>query len=705
MEKLKFYLSNRFILFIFLSCLLVIVNYLFTGFFLPNTETKDIWFYSGLFMVLFSILFIEPFYSSPKNVITNAIPLILVFISIKTSFKNLTLWWCFLCSLVLLIILSIGAMALSQEDESQESTRNKIAHKLKAIAVIAGQGKVIYSAVFLAILFSYKSELIETVSDTYFFTLIILWGLILLINTKKIHNNFIFQETATSTTSIGEIFSVQSNKMFLIKLFENKKNLENFDLVKFRYQMDKGINTVNEGFIFDTYNLNRTKWAKVYTLNQKTEEKSKLKLNTVYHITEQNEIDQLNEQLKIEGFIGVIIEGSKIGNIKFEYSKKRNDLQEGDLLELYVGETKVYYQVIGGYTNSEKLEFKDESGFIEGEAMQLGVWNNETISFEKFGWVPAMNTSIFIADTEDIEIKDFELPEYKLGVIPKTNLPSVINLDDAVSHHIALLGVTGAGKSFLAMEIIKELLNNTKVICIDFTGEWKKMLADLNPVSIIDAEGLPVVETQIAKKENLASTKNPDKTELIKLRDSIQKKLEDYVSKYIDSQDNLALFEIPELSNTTFILEFTQYFIEAIFKYAKSHPGQKICLVLEEAHTIVPETNFLGDLGDYGSSKALVSKMSQIALQGRKYGVGLMVIAQRTANVSKTVLTQCNTIICFQAFDETSFTFLGNYIGKDLVQTLPNLKKYHAVVTGKAVKTNIPMIVNLKREIPEPPEE
>jgi DNA helicase HerA-like ATPase len=121
--------------------------------------------------------------------------------------------------------------------------------------------------------------------------------------------------------------------------------------------------------------------------------------------------------------------------------------------------------------------------------------------------------------------------------------------------------------------------------------------------------------------------------------------------------------------------------------------------VLEEAHTIIPETNFLGDLGDFGSSKALVAKMSQIALQGRKYGVGLFVIAQRTANVSKSVLTQCNTIICFQAFDETSFNFLGNYIGKDMVQSLPHLKPYHAIVTGKAVKSSIPMIVDLTRDL------
>lgn len=140
-------------------------------------------------------------------------------------------------------------------------------------------------------------------------------------------------------------------------------------------------------------------------------------------------------------------------------------------------------------------------------------------------------------------------------------------------------------------------------------------------------------------------------------------------------------------------------FLEGVFLYAKRTPGKKFCIVLEEAHTVVPETSFLGDLGDYSSNKGLVSKMGQIALQGRKFGVGLLVIAQRTANVSKTVLTQCNTVVCFQAFDETSFTFLGNYVGKDMVQALPNLKQYHAVVAGKAVKSNMPMIIDLTRII------
>ena len=69
-------------------------------------------------------------------------------------------------------------------------------------------------------------------------------------------------------------------------------------------------------------------------------------------------------------------------------------------------------------------------------------------------------------------------------------------------------------------------------------------------------------------------------------------------------------------------------------------------------------------LSDY-HSQAVVGKISQIALQGRKYNVGLMVIAQRTATVSKTVLTQCNSVISFSIYDQTGLDFLANIFGND----------------------------------------
>lgn len=695
MNKLKFYITNRFILLITAVILFVGIHYFFTGSILPDTSTKNIWFYSGLFMFFFSILFIEPYYSSPKNVITNSIPLLLVYVSLKESFAHQGLWYTTISIIGFLLITSIAAIAFSSENHSPDSVRNRVSASLKNMAVFFGRGKIIYSFVFISVLILYKADIITATSDTYLFTMIILWGLVLIVNSQSLHNSFRQDKKKLQTNAIGEIFGVQSKKIFLAKLFEDRsKSIKRFDIVKFNYSMQDSDQYSIAGIVFDTYLLNQEKWVKVLQLGTAQKEKTSFDKNIVYKVTEKEEFQNLSATLNVENFVGVVIEKSTIGKIKFEYSKKIDDIQEGDLLELVIGKHRLFYQVISGTTEYEKLESKNETGFIEGEAIQLGEWQNDLLSFQKFGWVPAINTAIFKADTSNIQVQEYNYPDFKLGTIPNTQLPSVINLHDAVSHHLALLGVTGSGKSFLAREIIKELLSDTNVICVDFTGEYKKDLEALNPSPLIKTEGLDTLEESFAEKHTKFLNKQPD--EELRLKKQIQSKLDEYVKNFIEGENNLGLFELPALSNTSFILEFTQFFIESVFNYAKSNLDSRICLVLEEAHTIVPETNFLGDLGDYGSTKALVNKMSQIALQGRKYGVGLIVIAQRTANVSKTVLTQCNSIVCFQAFDETSFTFLGNYIGKDLVQTLPNLKRYHAIVTGKAIHSNVPMIVNLE---------
>ena len=82
-------------------------------------------------------------------------------------------------------------------------------------------------------------------------------------------------------------------------------------------------------------------------------------------------------------------------------------------------------------------------------------------------------------------------------------------------------------------------------------------------------------------------------------------------------------------------------------------------------------------------------------MQGRKYNVGFLIIAQRTANVTKTVLNQCNSVIAFNAFDETGMNFLKNYLGEDMVKVIPNLKEFQAVTVGKAFKSKNPLIVQI----------
>ena len=236
MDKIKFYITNRFILLLTSSVLFIVIHFLFTDSILPDTSTRNIWFYSGLFMLFFSILFIEPYYSSPKNVITNSIPLLLVYVSIKESFTNDILWYTTISIIGFLIILSITAIALTADNESPDSTRNKISNGIKNIAVFVGRGKVIYSFVFISVLILYKAEIVSEVSDSYLFTMIILWGLILIIDSKTLHNSFVRKQNKIQSNAIGEIFGVQSKKIFLVKLYEDRsKSIKRFDILNFKY--------------------------------------------------------------------------------------------------------------------------------------------------------------------------------------------------------------------------------------------------------------------------------------------------------------------------------------------------------------------------------------------------------------------------------------------------------------------------------------
>lgn len=105
----------------------------------------------------------------------------------------------------------------------------------------------------------------------------------------------------------------------------------------------------------------------------------------------------------------------------------------------------------------------------------------------------------------------------------------------------------------------------------------------------------------------------------------------------------------------------------------------KLCIVFEEAHSLIPEWNAVASEGD----KEATNGTAKAILQGRKYGLGCMVITQRTANVTKTILNQCNTVFGLRVYDATGMEFLSNYIGNDYSSVLSTLEDRHAVVFGR----------------------
>jgi DNA helicase HerA-like ATPase len=156
----------------------------------------------------------------------------------------------------------------------------------------------------------------------------------------------------------------------------------------------------------------------------------------------------------------------------------------------------------------------------------------------------------------------------------------------------------------------------------------------------------------------------------------------------------LGIFELPEIMNTKATLRATELYLSSIMEWArKNRRARRILIVLEEAHTIIPETFGSGFDAD---TQFVVGRISQIALQGRKYGVGLLLVSQRTALVSKSILSQCNTHVTFSLVDKTSIDYLANVYSSQHVQAIPNLRFLEAVAYGKAIRSERPLLIKLK---------
>lgn len=72
----------------------------------------------------------------------------------------------------------------------------------------------------------------------------------------------------------------------------------------------------------------------------------------------------------------------------------------------------------------------------------------------------------------------------------------------------------------------------------------------------------------------------------------------------------------------------------------KRHP---IAIMCDEAHLYIPER-----MQTDSSDAVAVEIFERIAKEGRKYGIGLVVISQRPSEVNRTVLSQCNNVVAMR---------------------------------------------------------
>lgn len=679
-------------IFLFLSSffILLLVFFLTTGQVFPSSEDSIVLF-SALLMLSFVSLFLEHYFTRPTDVLASTISIILLLAPLRPALSKFGNWyWIFLGYNALLLVVSLLALLFVDAEKSSMVIQNRIAKALKRFAIYFGNGRFLFCALFFLTLVFYV--------DNQSLNFLIIAGYataILLIDPKS----FIFSAWNTRNSSsqdLGEIIGVQSRNIFLAKLYREHTTVKRFDIVAFRHSMDDQ-GRLFKGMIVNKYLLNDEQWVKILASDDIIQaigvvsEVMPEKANVVIKLPD-NKVPEL-----LQKFVGVVLNNSSIIKLRFDYAS-RVAVSEGTLLEGNMSGVRVLYQIIQGLTDIEPLEQKNVAGLIVGEAIQLGVWDSKRLLFEKYGWVPEMNTPLFLASNP--EPFSTEQGEEIVGYIPGTTYPIVLSLNHAVTHHTAILGVTGSGKSMFCRDLIRKIAaQGTKVVCVDFTNEYRRKFPDLSPVNIVtDAHKDELFKAIDDLSGELEKFPNQQNKVLITQKLNVLKDLfYSDVRAFIQSDSQLALFELPDVANSTGILEYTKWFFRGLFQVARqdSNFGKQVCVVIEEAHTVIPEWNFIG--AEDKKAQSLVNSISQIALQGRKYNVGFIVVAQRTANVSKTVLTQCNSIVAFQQFDKTSCEFLTNYMGSDMVSSLSSLRFRQAIAVGKAFRSGVPLIF----EVPE----
>ena len=127
------------------------------------------------------------------------------------------------------------------------------------------------------------------------------------------------------------------------------------------------------------------------------------------------------------------------------------------------------------------------------------------------------------------------------------------------------------------------------------------------------------------------------------------------------------------------------------------HPLAFIC---DEAHLYMPR--------DTSKMKAVENKsleiFEKISKEGRKYGVSLVIVSQRPAELNPTIISQCNNIISLKITNDRDKSAVATMLTDSLVglvETLPNLDVGEGIVIGDSIKLPTKIILDKPKEEPK----
>ncbi|MEM4598199.1 MAG: ATP-binding protein [Candidatus Diapherotrites archaeon] len=395
--------------------------------------------------------------------------------------------------------------------------------------------------------------------------------------------------------------------------------------------------------------------------------------------------------------------------------------------------------------------------YTVAKAKLLGLFSGE--KSERVGLPPAPGSKVFSADNSLLE-KFYHIDKsgLYLGDVEAHKLPVKLNMTKLLKKHLAILSISGAGKSYCASVLFEELLDRGKelgrIACVVFDphGEYACFaepaeegyadysdrtilikgsnirigVSNLNTkiISII-ASGLSNVQRRAFEKvfsklkEQMGSGAGPfDLKDIIKeIKDAdIKENTKDAVLSWLEDLESLHLFskiDSPNISNIaqsgklavidlSDILDVRKkqmilcYFSQELFSLRRKNKIPPFLLVIEESHQFCPEKT----KEENAISRSIIRA---IAREGRKFGACLCLISQRPVQLDTTTLSQCNTKIILRImnpYDLKHIAQSAEAIDQDSMDLITSLHVGEALIIGEAVGYPMFFKVRQRRSMP-----
>lgn len=645
---------------------------------LNQSESASVWFFSGILLIIMGMYVTEPYFSSPTDTLSNSISLILVLTSL-TNRQELKGYAGLLIYAVCMFVLSIFHMIIKHHNEK---TKRISFWCLKYF----GSSKTMFSVVYLVSGFSFFRG-----NMPMLFAAIALWICMVPIG-------LIEKIIAALSQLMGIIKEKDTDSCIGIET--QRKNLIDSTWISIMLLDNAGMGITLSKLKDIGININYTE-----------------ELGTA-HVLNEGKIEQsILEQLKSsttfmerDDFIGFVLPESNVSAIRFSTCKTDEmRITEGTIVKTRIAGSEVLYQVINGITKIASNSADSEYGYMCAVARKLGHYDAEHHEIKHVNWTPKVYEPVYLCKVKrDVDLQ--EIATTSIGRLPGSDMSIPIkNINALVTHNTAVLGILGVGKSCLTFELIQKIFAaGIKVICLDITNQYasNKGLYRYIPETQIVSDLLQCKIDELERQSRRTGTS--DSKSLWGNVEDFKKLMESAVSGFMDSNNKSVMvlnpekyivrqaatdYKIAELKDVS-LVEKVQIISETVLKKCMDL-GQidkaRCCVVYEEAHSLTPEFNSVVVKDDNSHANGT----AKVILQGRKYGLGCIIVTQRTANVTKSILNQCNTIFALRVFDDTGKSFLENYIGKDYSDTLPTLEERHAIAIGKGIGLKQPVILQL----------